>query len=401
MEREDRQITGQILDCIRYTKAAAPLLHMIPNDVTAGFCADAISAVGGRPLMAVAKEEMREIVSSADGLTVNLGQPSEEKYLACKAALTAAAESGIFVTLDPVGAGASEYRRQMIKKLLEVPWSGVVKGNEAEVHTILTGCLTHTGVDSPDHFETGQNAEAFLRAIRAQGRSIILAVTGQPDTIFWLSDRDDRLRQIRISHSRRRPFVLVGTGCVAGALLGTFLAAEHMRVQEKKESGQETDPAFCTEQAVIAAAAALSLVAYGGEQQAGQDGQEGQGREAVQEKQAGQEGRAGERRQVDHARPGGQIGQVRQSRQEGRAEREEQNKQYKQYKRDTERFGKVCSGYGSYKAGVLNILSCLDEREYTKYLERHLSYDRKIPAGAGGSFLERPEAKPEEQGDRE
>ena len=56
MEREDRQITGQILDCIRYTKAAAPLLHMIPNDVTAGFCADAISAVGGRPLMAVAKE---------------------------------------------------------------------------------------------------------------------------------------------------------------------------------------------------------------------------------------------------------------------------------------------------------------------------------------------------------
>lgn len=246
-----------------------------------------------------------------------------------------------------------------------------MKGNEAEVHTILTGCLTHTGVDSPDHFETGQNAEAFLRAIRAQGRSIILAVTGQPDTIFWLSDRDDRLRQIRISHSRRRPFVLVGTGCVAGALLGTFLAAEHMRVQEKKESGQETDPAFCTEQAVIAAAAALSLVAYGGEQQAGQDGQEGQGREAVQEKQAGQE---------------------------GRAEREEQNKQYK---RDTERFGKVCSGYGSYKAGVLNILSCLDEREYTKYLERHLSYDRKIPAGAGGSFLERPEAKPEEQGDRE
>ena len=59
----------------------APLVHMIANYVTASFCADAMAAMGARPLMAQAPEEMEEITGSADGLAVNLGQPSEEKYL--------------------------------------------------------------------------------------------------------------------------------------------------------------------------------------------------------------------------------------------------------------------------------------------------------------------------------
>ena len=62
----------------------APLVHMIANYVTASFCADAMAAMGARPLMAQAPEEMEEITGSADGLAVNLGQPSEEKYLACE-----------------------------------------------------------------------------------------------------------------------------------------------------------------------------------------------------------------------------------------------------------------------------------------------------------------------------
>lgn len=301
-ERENRQAAEQILDCIRYTKSVSPLLHMIPNDVTAGFCADAISAVGGRPLMAVAKEEMWEIVCSADGLTVNLGQPSEEKYLACGAAMTAAARAGLFVALDPVGAGASEYRRQMTGKLLQIPWSGVVKGNEAEIHTILTGHLTHTGVDSPGHFETARDTETFLRTMKAQGRKIILAVTGQTDTISWISDRDDMPGKLSLGHSGRRPFTVVGTGCVAGALLGVFLAALHMRASEKKENGSGSN-SMLAGQAAVAAAAALSLVAFGGEWMPGQ----------------------------------------------------------------------ACSGYGSYKTRILDVLSCPDEGAYMEYLERYLS----------------------------
>lgn len=43
----------------------APLVHMIANYVTASFCADAMAAMGARPLMAQAPEEMEEITGSA------------------------------------------------------------------------------------------------------------------------------------------------------------------------------------------------------------------------------------------------------------------------------------------------------------------------------------------------
>ena len=49
-------------------KDQAPLVHMIANYVTASFCADAMAAMGARPLMAQAPEEMEEITGSADGL---------------------------------------------------------------------------------------------------------------------------------------------------------------------------------------------------------------------------------------------------------------------------------------------------------------------------------------------
>ena len=82
------ELTGETKDWGRgmaeafsMVKDQAPLVHMIANYVTASFCADAMAAIGARPLMAQAPEEMEEITGSADGLAVNLGQPSEEKYL--------------------------------------------------------------------------------------------------------------------------------------------------------------------------------------------------------------------------------------------------------------------------------------------------------------------------------
>ena len=113
------ELTGETKDWGRgmaeafsMVKDQAPLVHMIANYVTASFCADVMAAMGARPLMAQAPEEMEEITGSADGLAVNLGQPSEEKYLACERALQTAGNLGLPAVLDPVGAGASGYRKK-------------------------------------------------------------------------------------------------------------------------------------------------------------------------------------------------------------------------------------------------------------------------------------------------
>ena len=62
------ELTGETKDWGRgmaeafsMVKDQAPLVHMIANYVTASFCADAMAAMGARPLMAQAPEEMEAV----------------------------------------------------------------------------------------------------------------------------------------------------------------------------------------------------------------------------------------------------------------------------------------------------------------------------------------------------
>ena len=262
-----KQLTEEILKGCRAVRRLRPLVHMIPNYVTAGICADAISAIGGRPLMASAPEEMEEITASADGLVINMGQPSEEKYRACRTAMETAAKSGLPVLFDPVGAGASAYRRRIAGDLTGLPWSGVIKGNSAEIRTVLTGVLSHDGVDSIREFENVTVSAEFFREMEHAGRDLVLASTGSTDQIFWSVGPDGQNTEIRLKHETERAVVMVGTGCIAGALAGTLMAAA--RLESGKPLGKE--------QMGVLTAAAISLAAFAGED----------GLESVAEPQAG------------------------------------------------------------------------------------------------------------------
>ena len=205
-------------------KDQAPLVHMIANYVTASFCADAMAAMGARPLMAQAPEEMEEITGSADGLAVNLGQPSEEKYLACERALQTAGNLGLPAVLDPVGAGASGYRKKASASLCAASWpgrawSGVLKGNSSEIHTVLTGAAAHSGVDSVGTFSHLEEEAAFLRDMREKGRKMVILETGAVDKLCWISESGgkDRIFRAAFGHEKSRRVNLVGTGCVTGA----------------------------------------------------------------------------------------------------------------------------------------------------------------------------------------
>lgn len=218
-----------------------PLIHVIPNNVSAAFMADVLCAVRARPLMAVAPDEMEEIVSGADALAVNLGQPVPEKLEACENALWAAARTGTPAVLDPVGAGASSYRLSMSLALKEIPWKGIIKGNRAEHLALAHNRLSHTGVDFiDDEAICIDNPECAgywkqpsgSRTKKTGDRTLVL--TGRKDTV--LSDR----MELTLLHTGDLPYDLTGTGCAAGALCGAFLA-----VLEEPE---------------FAAAAALSLL---------------------------------------------------------------------------------------------------------------------------------------------
>src|ERR671919_1142996 len=96
-----------------------PLIHQITNFVVMNETANATLALGALPVMAHAREEVEEMAGLASALVINIGTLSEHWIEAMLLAGRAAGTRGIPIVVDPVGAGATRYRTETAKRLLE------------------------------------------------------------------------------------------------------------------------------------------------------------------------------------------------------------------------------------------------------------------------------------------
>ncbi|MCI8996600.1 MAG: hypothetical protein HFI30_13115 [Lachnospiraceae bacterium] len=233
----------EIARLLQQIREKRPLVHMLPNSVSAAFCGDALAALGARPLMALCPGEMEELAAYADALVVNLGQPGEEKQEAARRALRAAGERGLPVVLDPVGAGASAYRLQNLEELLAISWKGIVKGNEAENVALFSGRLTHEGVDSVRSHDFLEADPERVRALSRAGERVFVS-TGRENRIFTVEER--RLILLGCMCHRAAPaYGLIGTGCMTGALMGAFCGAAEEVPEAFCGAAEEAPEGFC------------------------------------------------------------------------------------------------------------------------------------------------------------
>ena len=200
----------EIQEIFQRIRQKQPLIHMIPNTVSAAFCADGLSALGARPLMAVALQEMEEIAAQADGVVVNLGQLTLEKREAARLALETAGKENKPVVLDPVGCGASGFRLETVQELIELSWKGIIKGNQSEIYSIQQKILTREGIDA--------RQERKLSGEVPEGR--IFLVSGEADKILWKDGIQTLWKK------EKRKVNIVGTGCMLGAVAGACYTVE-------------------------------------------------------------------------------------------------------------------------------------------------------------------------------
>ena len=83
------------------------MVHVLSNIVTANDCANLLLAVGARPIMAQAPQEVAEITAAGSSTVLNLGTPDDNKFIACRVAGKQANHLGHPLVIDPVGVGAS------------------------------------------------------------------------------------------------------------------------------------------------------------------------------------------------------------------------------------------------------------------------------------------------------
>jgi hydroxyethylthiazole kinase len=203
--------TGADLRAVRERK---PLVHQITNYVVMNETANATLALGALPVMAHAREEVEEMVSVAGALVLNIGTLSKHWIEAMLLAAKVGNETGVPVVLDPVGAGATTLRTETAKRILDEADIAVVRGNAAEVATLAGREAEIRGVESIG--VEGSGAE--LAQVAAQALGTVAAVTGPVDHI---SNGD---RVIAVSNGHELLTTVTGTGCMATAVTGCFLA---------------------------------------------------------------------------------------------------------------------------------------------------------------------------------
>lgn len=202
---------GKTLTTLREHK---PLVHSITNYVVMNETANAVLALGALPVMAHAPEEVREMVGLAGALVLNIGTLEESWVDSMLLAGAAANERGIPVVLDPVGAGATAYRTETAKRILDQVDVAVLRGNAGEVATLVGVEAEVRGVES---IGAGGDLSALAReAARTLG--LVASVTGAVDHV------SDGERTIAISNGHELLASITGTGCMSTVVTGCFLA---------------------------------------------------------------------------------------------------------------------------------------------------------------------------------
>jgi hydroxyethylthiazole kinase len=192
-----------------------PLIHNITNYVVMNDTANVLLAVGASPVMAHAVEEVREMVAYAGALVLNIGTLEESWIEAMLAAGEEANSRGVPVVLDPVGVGATRLRTATVERIRSAVRVAVVRGNAAEQATIAGMEARIRGVDS---VSSGDPATAARLAAACFGGAAV--VSGAVDQVA------DATRAVEIHNGHPLMSRITGSGCMATALVGAFLAVE-------------------------------------------------------------------------------------------------------------------------------------------------------------------------------
>ena len=240
----------QMDNFIERLKSRSPLIHNITNMVTINDVANIELACGARPIMAMAPQEMDEVTGICDGLNLNIGTPSEERFEAMRIAARRAAKRNIPIVLDLVGVGVSRFRMDFVMSLLDEVHVDVIKGNLSEIKAVMEHSRCDGGVEVTD---TAAESDAKALACRTALRyGCICVITGEADYVAQLCDEaggydynergamnTDMMNVVvpdadGCSHNYRvgsitggHPMMkrVTGTGCMLSGLICAFVAA--------------------------------------------------------------------------------------------------------------------------------------------------------------------------------
>ena len=197
-------------------KERHPLIHCITNPISINQCANAILAVGGRPMMAEHPLEAPVITANAGAVLLNLGNITDVRMESMRLSAKTAKEKCIPFVLDVCGVACLSNRREYALSLMQDATPSVIKGNYSEILALIDPQYNASGVDA----EKGIDEEKVVSAAKAlaQKYQAVVLASGETDLIT------DGIRVICCNNGTPQLATITGTGCMQGALCAAYLS---------------------------------------------------------------------------------------------------------------------------------------------------------------------------------
>ena len=190
-----------------------PLVHNITNYVVMNSTANGLLAIGARPAMVHAREEVEEFLQISSALVINIGTLSPHWVEAMFMAANCASKIGKPWVLDPVGAGATKYRSRISHRLLQQKPS-ILRANASEISS-----LGGQFADAPKGVDATVSSDSVLSVAKELSRKLAMTIvmTGEVDYIV----EGDTVVAIANGHPMMTN--VTGLGCLASAFCAAFL----------------------------------------------------------------------------------------------------------------------------------------------------------------------------------
>ncbi|MBW1618009.1 MULTISPECIES: hydroxyethylthiazole kinase [Empedobacter] len=202
-----------IIQNLHAVRTKNPLVHNITNFVVMNNTANALLAIGASPVMIHAHKEVENIVKISNALVINIGTLDDYWAESMLIAAKKADQLNKPWVLDPVGAGISTFRNELIKELLRYHPT-VIRGNASEILTLDTfEAVQGKGVDS-----THQSNQAIKAAHNLNQKiGSVVCISGASDFIV----SNNPIIEIKNGHELMTK--VTGLGCSATASIGAFI----------------------------------------------------------------------------------------------------------------------------------------------------------------------------------
>ncbi len=200
-------------DWLNAVRCNTPVIHNITNYVVMNITSNALLALGAKPLIAHAIEEVEEMVDYASALVINLGTVSQKWSDAMLLAGKSAQKKGIPLVFDPSGVYFSSYRNNIAATIINTCHPAIIRGNESEIIALANN---KDIVNDKDNYSDGIKAAKQL----ALKTGSIVIISGKVDFVT-----DGKTLYKIMNGSKMMPLV-TGIGCISTAIVAAYAAMD-------------------------------------------------------------------------------------------------------------------------------------------------------------------------------